>query len=460
MSRARAVEGNIYKRGNALWLWYWDAKGVRQYAATGLLVGREADARAMLKRTIAEDRRLAQVSSDGTLRAFFEGPFLEHRQKKTAGWKDERSRVRLHALPHLGDRQLREIGWQDVEALIHKLNAAGLAPRTVRNVFGVLRLVFARAIREGVAERNPCNELERGTLPPKVDKDPEWRRNAIFTGEEIAGLVLDARIPLWRRIDYAMAYFTGTRGGERYFLRWRHLADKKPLAELAFVGSFNVRVWREGLTKTRVPRYLPVHPALAEMLETWRASGWAAYMGREPGADDLILPYRRAYLKLAAKGDPNRRTQNLCWQHLNETDLPTLGFRPRRAHDFRATMISLGIAHGATEEILSTLTHPSPSKAFEAYQRFSWPTLCAEIAKLPIGYDSVTVRLARGGDRRLPLSSDTASKRTGPHKPQSDGWVAEYSAARRPVTAVTESDPSGYAAYAARAGLSHERTVH
>lgn len=444
MGRRRKLEGNIYRRGEALWLWYWDTKGERQFGPTGLSVGRESDARALLKRTIAADRRMGELSADGTFRAFFEGAFLEHRKGRVVGWRDEETRIRLHALTALGDLQLRDISWREIEALIGKLTKKGLAPRTVRNVIGVLRLLFRRAIKEGLLERDPLEDLEPGTLPAKADKDPEWRRTAVFSRQEIAALVLDPRVPAWRRIDYALAFFTGARGGERYFLRWRHLVSKEPLAELAFVGSFNVRVWREGSTKTKVVRYLPVHPLLEDLLATWRSSGWAAYMGREPGADDYVLPYRRAYLKLKAKGDPERRTQNLCWQHLNEQDLPLLGFRPRRAHDFRRTMISLAVADGAQEHILSTLTHPSPAKAFALYKTLPWETLCREISRIRLSVTrAVTVPL----EHEVVEASRSPRDRTKPdvNAPSSpDGWVAERVRRRARVTAVTESDRSGF----------------
>ena len=69
-----------------------------------------------------------------------------------------------------------------------------MTPKTVRNVYGVLRTMFHDAQVEELIETSPC-VLKRDDLPRKVDKNPTWRPTAIFTREEIQQLIEDGRIP-------------------------------------------------------------------------------------------------------------------------------------------------------------------------------------------------------------------------------------------------------------------------
>jgi integrase len=70
-------------------------------------------------------------------------------------------------------------------------------------------------------ESNPC-VLHRGELPAKVDEDPEWRSSATYTTREVEQLISDPRIPVERRMQYALKAIAGLRHGEVAGLHWRH----------------------------------------------------------------------------------------------------------------------------------------------------------------------------------------------------------------------------------------------
>ncbi len=84
--------------------------------------------------------------------------------------------------------------------------------------------MFRTAVAEELLSATPC-VLLRGTLPKKVDKDPEWRHTAIFTREELARLVSDPRLLPDRRMVYALKGLAGLRQGETSSLRWRQIDD-------------------------------------------------------------------------------------------------------------------------------------------------------------------------------------------------------------------------------------------
>lgn len=76
-----------------------------------------------------------------------------------------------------------------------------------------LRVIFRRALDDGVVVVNPC---ERLPLP-----SVEGRRERIAPPEEAAQLL--AALPLRDRALYGTAFFAGLRMGELRALRWEHV---------------------------------------------------------------------------------------------------------------------------------------------------------------------------------------------------------------------------------------------
>ncbi|MDQ3223666.1 MAG: site-specific integrase, partial [Gemmatimonadota bacterium] len=374
--------GSVYLRGDVWWMAYYDATGKRVMISTGLR--EEKDARRLLVAT--RKSVAAQVeagAAGGSLAAYAETKWLPVRERMgLSGYRNERTRIRKHVIPRLGAMRLEDIEVRHIVALVRDLKADELAPRTIRHVVGDLSGVMREAVIDKLVDRNPCELLRRSDLPPIKDADPRWRASALYTREEVEALLLDPRIALSRRIDYAVAALTGARSGERVALRWKHWdRDRKPLGCLTFEASFSENLKREKGTKTDVPRHVPVHPLLALLLGEWEREGWPADNGHAPGPEDLLLPYNGTH-----------RTHSVMWKGL-QRDLVTLGLRARRVHDFRRTTISLAMANGARRDIMQTLTHPSRKQAFDLYLTVPWEALCSEIAKLRVGDLAATPQL-------------------------------------------------------------------
>ena len=106
-------------------------------------------------------------------------------------------------------------------------------------------------------------------------------------------------------------------------------------------------------TKTENPREMPVHPTLAQILASWRDSGFEHLTGRPPQPDDPIVPSRRgAY-----------RNVNSSLRRFHE-DLERIGLRVRRQHGVRRTFISIARADGAVAD--------TPHFASQAPTATSW----------------------------------------------------------------------------------------
>jgi len=85
--------------------------------------------------------------------------------------------------------------------------------------------------------------------------------------------------------------------------------------------------------------------------------------GRTPTADDLILPLPPPHQARRHVGqrDDQHRDSDYSYKRWCR-DLKALGLRHRRAHDARATFITLALDDGADAHVIERLTHPSTSR--------------------------------------------------------------------------------------------------
>lgn len=406
----------VYARGGLLWIRWTDAKGERQWRPTGLRVGDEAKAAAALvviKRQAMAERELLQQESEGgpglpavsggVTVAMYWNHRLKARQRNPETASAAKANVwhgRDHILPSVGHIALADFKPAHAEAFVNELKAKRLpdgtpqlAPRTIHTIWHALRGMFRTAVVGSYVPSNPC-VLERGVLPKKKDKDPHWRRTAVFSREEVETLISDERIPLQRRVLYAILFLAGVRPGEASALRWSYYDTSwQPLGLLDIQRAYDTDGRAEGETKTDKQRLVPVHPTLARMLAQWKLSGWAAHLGRAPKPDDLIVPNQQNTYQ-SGNGMRNRALD----------DLATLGWRKRRFYDTRRTFISRCQADLIPKDIYRWWTHgpPSGADAVDLYASVDWPAHCREILKLKVDLkEGLLLKLAAvGADNR------------------------------------------------------------
>ncbi len=314
------------------------------------------------------------------------------------GASSESQRMRDYVLPALGAKTLSEVSRDDVKSLVQSLRVtvspktqAVLAPRSVIRIYSDLHTLYADAVAEGQVAVSPCTLRERrGELPKNIDKDGKWRSRAVFTRAEAEQLLSDRRIPVQRRVLYALVFFGGMRIGEAVARRWSDYDEAEPLNRLIVATQHDDRALKsEGST-----REVPVHPALAAMLATWRLGEFEKVYLRRPQSEDHIVPNRpRTQRTKDAQSPISRHT---AWRNL-QGDLKMLGLRPRRVHDSRRTFISLALGDGANDYLLKFVTHGRPNKsAFDSYATPPWAVLCEQVGKLKL-----TVRSSADNVREL-----------------------------------------------------------
>ena len=380
--------GCVYPRKNKLWIRYKAADGKWTQQKTSLHVGDEKKARRIL--LDVEARITAGVKFDPlnasasvTVGAYAR-QWLEERRHLVADAANDEARLKYHILPAIGGLLLEEVRPRHLVEMIRALRNSGkLAPKSIYNIYSTLKALFRDAKIADLLIGDLPTILTRYQLGDMADKDPEWRATARYSREELEILISDPRLPLDRRVFYALEGIAGLRLGEAAGLRFRHYDPSlKPLGCLLIATSYDT-----GRTKTKQPRRMPAHPTLAAILAEWKLSGWPAMMGRQPTSDDLIVPMPpEDALRRRNNWTPEgMRNKSFCFKRFRE-DLERLGFRHRRGHDMRRTMVSLSREDGARKDILELCTH-NPQKtgsSIDVYTTFPWEALCGEVAKLRI----------------------------------------------------------------------------
>lgn len=380
---------SVYPKRNRLYL-RLKVNGKWVGVATDFRVGQERQARALLDRL--EAQREAGGAAD-----FAAGPptvaswlpkWVAERKSGVQTWRNDEAVMRLHVLPALGERRLDEVRPKHVVDLVRSWRARtgdeAMAPKSIYNAYSSLSAFFRDAALEDLIAATPC-VLTKHQLGPKVDANPEWRATAMFSRAELELLISDARVPMDRRVYYALCGLAGLRYGEASGLLWRNTLVPVPeypgeLDMLQIAFSYG-----RPFPKGDVTRPVPCHPTLAALLAQWKLTGWRELFGRAPGPDDLVVP-----LPHDAPSKHGRwRTKDWVRRRLAGArgvsgDLEALGLRHRRGHDLRRAFISLARSAGARTEILRRVTHRPPREVIEGYTTFEWPVVCAEVLKLQV----------------------------------------------------------------------------
>jgi len=286
--------GSIFVRGNKLYAKLKTTEGAWIQAATGFSVGDEQQAQRWLadRERKVEAQRAAAAAGDApgpmTVRKWA-GEWLITRREAGHDWKADKGRLEHHILPIIGHLMLVDVRTHHIAELVHKIRFASdldnkLAPRTLRNIYSVAASMFRDAAIAGKIEATPCI-LKSTQLGSIVDKDPEWRADAVYSRDEAETMISDPRIPFDRQMIYAFGLLAGLRPGEAAALRWRHYdPTTEPLGKLTVAKSYNAKHHIVKGTKTEAVKIIPVHPTLAAMLAEWKLSGWSAMMGTRVGS--------------------------------------------------------------------------------------------------------------------------------------------------------------------------------
>ncbi len=207
-----------------------------------------------------------------------------------------------------GQTDMRQIDAGDLQRVIAAMGAEGYEPKTVRNLWATVRLIWDAALAQGYVDR----VLPKPRLPRATKKTPRY-----FRPEDVAQIIARSESEL--RAFYWLAGETGLRAGELAGLR---------LADVDFQSlTVNQSVWhgRAQSPKTgNAVRKIALSPRLAalvwEQVQRQRTKG-------------------HAYLFSASTGSP--WDMNLLVTRKLHPLLRSLGIAPAGLHAFRHFNASL-----------------------------------------------------------------------------------------------------------------------
>lgn len=239
-----------------------------------------------------------------------------------------------------------------------------LSDRSIMDAIGVLRRSFASAIRAELVDRQPVL-IEPGTW------NHVGQTREPYTAAETVVLTHHHLIPAHVRVLAALWLLAGLRQGEGCGLKWKRLdLDSRPLACLTIAEQ-----WRGQPLKTKRPRAVPVHPVLLAILSDWAETGFEAYTGRKPTADDYIVPELDGFGVWNCFGDHSsyRAFVRAC---------EAVGIRYRTVHSCRHTFVTLCRRGGARADVLERVSHNATGTMIDRYTHFDWEPLCAAVLSL------------------------------------------------------------------------------
>jgi integrase len=226
--------------------------------------------------------------------------------------------LRLRVLPDLGDRRVGDIHRVDLQQLVDRLVASGIAPSTVVGALLPLRAIYRRLHSRGVVEVNPTRGLEM----------PAVRRHVRYIQSPAEAEILLSAVDASDRPLWATALYAGLRRGELVALKWEDV-------DLAS-GVIHVRRGWDTIEGEIAPksaqgkRNVPVPAALRDYLIEHRM---------DDGADGRVFASDRMVRSQAERSAA-------LWK--------AAGLQPITLHEARHTYASFMIAAGVSAKALST----------------------------------------------------------------------------------------------------------
>jgi integrase len=256
---------------------------------------------------------------------------------KPSALRSYEAAMRLRVLPELGGAKLVDVGRPDLQRLVYRLGADGLAPATVQGTILPLRAIFRHAVSIGDLVASPATGLQLPAVRSHRDRIP--------TPAEAAALIAALRDEHDRAL-WGTLLCAGLRLGEAQALRW----------ELVDLARGTIRVERgwdakvgEIEPKSRAAkRIIPIVPTLRDLLLSHKLSA-----GRDHG---FVF------------GSPERPFTPRSVTDRADTAWRKAGLERITPHEARHVCASILIASGLNAKAVSVLMgHSSIAITFDTY---------------------------------------------------------------------------------------------
>ncbi len=277
-------------------------------------------------------------------------------------WEIEAVQVKAYIVPRLGSRPLQDLTPAEIEHFYAKLRSngrrsgpGGLAPKTVKNVHGILRKALGDAMRLGKLARNPADHAES----PKVTRG----KMRVWTPEQLRHFLMHMQADRLYS-TYLLAASTGMRRSELLGLPWEALdLERGRLSVRQTLVVIKGRPIIRPLTKTSSSRRtIALDPGSVEELDKWRGRQLLERLEWGDAWRDMGLVFTR---EDGSSINPDWWSRTFK-RNIRQADLPTI---PPK--NLRHTHATLALEAGVDIRIVSgRLGHASVSITGDVYAQF------------------------------------------------------------------------------------------
>ena len=272
------------------------------------------------------------------------------------------TQVRVHLKPALGAIKLTDIKPHHIQALYNRLRKeenAPLAPKTIKNINGVLHRALDQAVLLGYIKANPC----QGVVLPRGES-PEMHP---LTENEIVSF-LDAIKDSPYRMLLTIDLFTGMRQGEIMGLTWDRvdfkagtiLIDRQLLHEKKKGGIYKFGPPKNGHSRTITPA-----KRVMEMLQAHKKQQAQARLKAGELWDDRIPG-------LVFTNEFGRNFSNTTLSHTVSRTGKKIGVDGLRFHDLRHSYAVASIRAGDDVKTLQhNLGHATAAFTLDKYAHYT-----------------------------------------------------------------------------------------
>ncbi|HSY22212.1 MAG TPA: tyrosine-type recombinase/integrase [Polyangiaceae bacterium] len=263
---------------------------------------------------------------------------------------DDAQRLGKHVLPHLDGVRVDEFTLDHAEFVMANLSSE-LSPGSRRQIAQTMARLMRLAVYPGKWRKD--NPIPAGWLPRNGDARA---KECLYPDEDALLMRGQAAqggqpgVPLLRRLAYGFLAREGMRTDEMAALRWRDVDIER--------GRINL-----DKNKTDDPRDWNLRPDVIEALKRWK--------GRQPCTEpnDHVFADEGVPISVQHLADRLRRDLRRVGvtrpQLFERSDVR----QPLRAHDLRATFVTIALAVGKTETWISDRTGHHSHKMIDAYRR-------------------------------------------------------------------------------------------
>lgn len=312
--------------------------------------------------------------------------------------------IKNHVIPKIGHMKLSSIGSQHIDRIVIDLLKAGKKPKTIRNIFNIIRSCFEYAFRKKIIRENPCLRCEP---LPVVSRDGDLhtfnedqvqrflnealtreyevrikghkRKYTVYNGSgeefEVHDYTEHRSVSIQFRAYFTVAVFGGFRRGEMIGLNWE---DVDPENQKITIWK-SVSLSEDGQyikdPKTKAGRRTVKLPKVCfDLLEDWKkeqkkiclqlGTAWEGLRGRDFEKNPVFITSTGARMNVQT---PSAKFRKILIAY-NKTvpeykQLPLI-----RLHDLRHTNASHLVASGVDiETVAKRLGHSKASFTLDVY---------------------------------------------------------------------------------------------